>query len=171
LSRSSINGRGHAYIASDPATVWSALLDEQSLKFAIPGCEQLVRTGNNAFKATVMLGVGPIKGRFDANIELTELDEPRFAVLGGKLSGPLGAASGSGRLSLAGDKSGCRIEYSYDVRLSGRAAMVGGRMVNSATRRLVAEFFRRFALSIDGGASSAPPSWRKNIMKLFGAQR
>ena len=70
---------------------------------AAPGyssCEQLTRTGVNAFTAAVVLGVGPVKGHFTANVALSDLDEPRAAKLSGDLSGPLGAASGEGWLTL-----------------------------------------------------------------------
>ena len=98
----------------------------------------------------MILGVGPVAGHFDANVGLCDLDEPRSAVLKGNLSGPLGAASGVGRLTLVPQGEGCRIEYRYDIHLSGRAAMIGGRMLDGATRHLITAFFRRFASSLDG---------------------
>ena len=168
---SSINGVGQAFVQDGPSVVWTALLDEQKLKTAIPGCKRLTRTGNNTFKAAVVLGVGPVKGEFEANIQLTDLDEPRRAVLRGDLSGPLGAATGSGTISLASDRDGCRINYTYEIHLSGRAAMVGGRMIKAATRRLVREFFERFAQSIGGGKSAASPSLLAQLKKTFGAGR
>ncbi len=170
---SSINGEGLAYVAGDPQTVWSALLNENGLRAAIPGCERLERVGENAFKATVTLGVGPVKGSFKADIGLSDLDEPRSAVLKGVLSGLLGTASGTGLLTLVPQNGGCRIDYRYEIHLSGQAAMVGGRMVNAAARRLINEFFLRFAASLGevNRAGTSLPSWRARIKSLFGAQQ
>ena len=84
-----------------------------------------------------MLGVGPVRGRFAAHVELSDLDPPRAGVLSGTLDGPLGAASGRGRLVLAGEAAGCRISYDYDVQLTGKVAMVGGRLIEAAARHLI----------------------------------
>jgi 2-furoyl-CoA dehydrogenase large subunit len=168
-----ISGEGSTIVHASPQAVWSALLDETKLRQAIPGCEHLERVGENDFKAAVILGVGPVTGRFDADVGLCDLDEPRSAVLKGNLSGPLGAASGAGHLTLVPQGEGCRIEYRYDIHLSGRVAMIGGRMLDGATRHLINAFFRRFANSLDGThdrAASAIP-WRDRIRGLFGARR
>ena len=119
------------------------------------------------------MGAGPVRGRFDANISLADLDEPRSAVLKGGLAGPLGAASGAGHLMLTAHNGGCRIDYRYEIHLSGRAAMIGGRMLNSAARSLINEFFRRFAASLGRAnkAGASLPSWRARIKSLFGAQQ
>jgi 2-furoyl-CoA dehydrogenase large subunit len=159
-----ISGSGHVSIFKSPQAVWSALLAEETLKAAVPGCEELARTAENKFHATVTLGVGPVKGRFEADIELADLHEPHDALLRGRLSGPLGAAHGSGNLKLTAEGEGCRIDYAYNIHLSGRAAMIGGRMIRAATRRLVEEFFQRFARAIEG-ESGRKRSW---LQRLFG---
>jgi 2-furoyl-CoA dehydrogenase large subunit len=158
-----ISGSGHVVIAKSPHAVWAALLAEDTLKTAVPGCEELRRTAENKFHAIVTLGVGPVKGRFEADIELADLHEPNDALLRGRLSGPLGAAEGSGKLLLKAEGQGCRIDYAYNIHLSGRAAMIGGRMIRGATRRLVADFFHRFARAIEG--ESRKRSW---VQQLFG---
>jgi 2-furoyl-CoA dehydrogenase large subunit len=67
---------------------------------------------------------------------------------------------------------GCRIDYQYDIHLSGRVAMIGGRMLDGAARVLIGEFFRRFAMSLGGGAQELPQlAWYRRIAQLFGAGR
>src|SRR4029453_13300857 len=95
-----ITGAGSVEVHGTPQAVWSALLDEAKLRQAIPGCERLERVGTNLFKASVMLGAGPVRGCFEADVGLFELEEPRSAVLRGTLSGLLGAAAGAGWLTL-----------------------------------------------------------------------
>lgn len=166
-----VSGQGETVVPATAQEIWAALLDEHTLQTAIPGCRHIERVGEHAFKAQVMLGVGPVCGHFDANVCLRELDEPRSALLQGNLSGPLGAASGKGRLTLTPVKEGCRIAYCYDVHLSGRAAMIGGRMLNGAARQLVRLFFANFASRL--GAPVVPPErfWRRRFHQLFGARR
>jgi 2-furoyl-CoA dehydrogenase large subunit len=168
-SGSGINGSGTVTVPADPRTVWAALLDETKLRRAIPGCETLLSTGDNRYTAAVVLGVGPVKGQFEAKVTLSDLDEPRAAKIGGTLSGPLGAASGEGRLTLIAVGDGCRIDYRYNVHLSGRVAMIGGRMLHSAARQLIGEFFRRFSRSL-GGGDGASRSWKYRLTAMFGAR-
>jgi 2-furoyl-CoA dehydrogenase large subunit len=172
-SASGLSGGGSVIVRSDPQAVWSALLNEDELRQAIPGCERLARTGAHAFAASVVLGVGPVSGRFEAEVALFDLEEPRSAVLRGNLSGALGVASGEGRLTLASQNDGCRIDYHYDIHLSGRVAMIGGRMLDGTARHLINEFFRRFAVSLGGAEQPPPPevTWRTRLAKFFGAGR
>ena len=167
-----VQGSGSIVVAADPRAVWSALLNEDKLRNAIPGCTALTRTGENKFKAAVLLGVGPIRGQFDADVALSDLEELRSAKLSGALTGTLGAASGEGFLILSPEGGGCRVDYRYSIHLSGRAAMIGGRMLNGAARHLIAEFFRRFSRSL--GAPNVRPrakTWTSLFSKFFGARR
>jgi 2-furoyl-CoA dehydrogenase large subunit len=170
-SGAGLRGEGTVTVGADPQTVWAALLSEEALCRAIPGCERLDRRSATEFNAIVVLGVGPVKGQFDANVGLFELQEPKSAVIRGDLSGPLGAASGEGRLTLAAQGDGCRIDYRYEIRLTGRAAMIGGRMLGSATRQLINEFFRRLGRSLAGGGLVPAVPWRVRLLQLFGARR
>ena len=143
--RRGLTGSGSVVVLAAPEVIWPALLDPETLRKAIPGCEELARIGDNAYRATVTLGVGPVRGRFNAQVKLSDLEPPRAGVLSGTLDGPLGAASGRGKLALASDPAGCKISYDYDIHLTGKVAMVGGRLIDAATRHLIGEFFRRFA--------------------------
>lgn len=170
-SGNGIHGSGTVTVPADPRAVWAALLDETKLRQAIPGCETLSRTGDNRYAAAVVLGAGPVKGRFEAKVGLSDLDEPRAAKISGNLSGPLGAASGEGFLTLTAVADGCRIDYRYTVHLSGRVAMIGGRMLHGATRQLIGEFFRHFSRSLAGGDPTAQSrSWKDRLSAMFGTR-
>jgi 2-furoyl-CoA dehydrogenase large subunit len=158
-SRPGLCGSGTAQLARAPQAVWHSLFDEQTLRRAIPGCESLNRSGENSYKAVITLGVGPVRGRFDADVRVSDLEPPRAAVLTARIVGPLGAASGRARLTLEPAASGTRLAYEYDVNLSGTVAMVGGRMLDAATRKIVGEFLRRFA---DEGVSSGWLRWLRS---------
>jgi carbon monoxide dehydrogenase subunit G len=92
--------------------------------------------------------------------------------LRGAASGPLGAVSGSGRLTLNALNGRCRVDYRYEIHLHGAAAMIGGRMMNGAARQLINEFFRRFAVALGGPQDGADGTtgWRRRLGRLFGAQ-
>ena len=164
-----LTGEGSARLAAPPERVWHALLDPDRLAAAIPGCHRLELAGEHDYRAEVSLGVGPVRGRFRAQVRLTELDPPRAATLSGELAGPLGAAQGRGRVRLAADGAGTRIDYDYEVETGGKVAAVGGRMIEGAARAVVGQFFQR----LDGatGDPAAPASRWRRLLRRFGFGR
>ncbi|MFM1815700.1 MAG: hypothetical protein RLZ98_2395 [Pseudomonadota bacterium] len=144
-----LRGKGAVDVPAPPEKVWQALLDPESLKKVIPGCHSVSLVGPNHYKAEVSLGVGPIKGRFTAHVKLSDLVEPKSAVLSGSLSGPLGNAEGSGNVSLAPKDEGTHIEYTYAVAVAGKVASVGGRMLERAAGIVIGQFFSRLAATVD----------------------
>jgi len=150
-----VAGGGSMEIAAPPRTVWDALLDPELLRAVIPGCHALEATSENQYRAEVTLGVGPVRGRFHARVGLSDLEPPNAATLAGGIDGPLGQASGGGRVRLAASGAGTRIDYDYTVSVSGKAAAVGARMIKSAADIVIAQFFRRLARQLGAGATPA----------------
>ena len=167
--RRRLTGRGKTMVRQTPERVWQALLDEDVLKVAIPGCESLVRVAENKYKAIAVLGVGPVRGRFEADVQLSDLKPPASALLSVKLIGPLGTASGVGRLQMSPEPQGCSIAYEYQLYIAGRVAMVGGRLIDATAKHLISEFFRRFANALGGGGSKSAGllSWIRIVVRRF----
>jgi 2-furoyl-CoA dehydrogenase large subunit len=167
-----IAGSGALTVPAAPDAVWRALLDPAILRRTIPGCRSLDLVGTNSYRADVSLGVGVIKGRFTARVALSDLDPPRAATLSGGLDGPLGITVGSARVRLAAQGTGTRIEYDYNAEVSGKAAAVGGRMLDGATKVLINQFFQRLVAEMTGGAAptgEAAPSWWQRLLNWLGS--
>ena len=136
---------------------------------AIPGCHQLDQVGPNDYRADVSLGVGIIKGRFSARVALSDLDPPRGATMSGGLEGPLGISVGSGRVRLAPQGAGTQIDYDYVIEISGKAAAVGARMLDGATKVLINQFFQRLVAEMTGEPSEhVALSWWRRLIKALG---
>jgi 2-furoyl-CoA dehydrogenase large subunit len=162
-----IAGSGSLTVPAAPEFVWRALLDPTMLKRTIPGCHGLDLVGADSYRADVSLGVGIIKGRFAARVALSDLDPPRAATLSGGLEGTLGITVGSARVRLAPQGSATRIEYDYSAEISGKAAAVGGRMLDGATKVLINQFFQRLVAEMTGGAApgdQAKRSWWRRLL-------
>lgn len=165
---SSLHGRGETTISAARETVWEAILDPDVLADIIPGCRKMEQVRENRFRADISLGVGVVKGRFNAEINLSELDPPKSVVLSGELDGPLGTSRGSGKINLATVEGGTRIDYEYDVEISGKVAAVGGRMLQAAAEVLFDQFFKRLITVISGGSPSHEISWLKRLLRALG---
>ncbi len=143
-----LTGKGEVRVAMPPERLWHALLDPETLKRTIPGCHELETAGENRYRAVATLGVGPVSGRFDARIQLSDLVAPKSLTLSGDLIGSLGSSRGSGRLDLIPDGEGTRVGYDFEVNISGTVAAVGGRMLQGASRLLIDQFFKNLARQI-----------------------
>lgn len=167
-----LQGWGETIVPATPEQVWQTLIDPVRLARVIPGCHSLKLVGKDDYRAEVTLGVGAVRGRFAAQVQLSELNPPRSLVLGGSMSGPLGASSFSGDVRLDGVAAGTQVSYTYSVVISGKAAAVGGRLLDGATRVLVRQFFQRMAAQTSGHSETAPLTgfalWWQRIKKLLG---
>ena len=138
-----LRGHGSITVPATPDVVWRSMLDENVLQQIIPGCHALERTGDNAYTADVTMGIGPVKGRFNATVALEDLQEPASLRMKGGATGPLGASEFRGRVSLRPDGAGTVVEYRYTMLISGKVAAVGARMIEGASRALIGQFFKR----------------------------
>jgi len=150
---------GERRIEAPRETVWRALNDPEVLKASIPGCQELERTADNAFAATVQAKVGPVKARFEGEVELSDLNPPESYVISGSgKGGAAGFASGSAKVRLTEQDGGTLLEYSVDAKVGGKIAQLGSRLIDATARKLAGEFFDKFGALVEGGpaAESAP---------------
>ncbi|MBX9587774.1 MAG: molybdopterin-dependent oxidoreductase [Hyphomonadaceae bacterium] len=160
-----LHGAGEARVAAAPEAVWSALLDTRVLASIIPGCHDVEQVSATHFRADVTLGVGPVKGRYRAEVKLEDLVPPQSATLIGSAVGALGSAVGKGSVRLSGDDvGGTVISYEYDAEIGGKAAAVGGRLLDGAARIVIRQFFEALARRVAG---TAAPAWRLWLDRLL----
>jgi len=151
----SLQGEGSAHVGVPPQTVWDMLLDPQTLKAVIPGCHSVEKVSDTHFRADVTLGIGPVKGRYRADVRLSDLDPPRAVTLSGAAEGGLGFGGGEGRITLTPDgKGGTTVSYVYEAAIGGKVASIGGRLLDGAARVIIGQFFLALARQA-GGASAA----------------
>jgi 2-furoyl-CoA dehydrogenase large subunit len=160
-----LRGDGSTTVPAAPEAVWRMLLDPAALAKVIPGCRTLDAVGQDSYRGEVDMGVGPVRGRFQANVRLFDLDEPRQACLAGDIVGPLGSGSGTGTVTLEPVGEGTLVTYRYEVKAAGKVAAVGGRMLDGAARALIRQFFNSLVHQA-GGAK--PAGWWIRLKRLLG---
>jgi 2-furoyl-CoA dehydrogenase large subunit len=156
--RLALTGSGSAIVPETRDRVFHMLLDPALLRRTIPGCHELRVVGVNEYRADVSLGAGPVRGRFEAHVRLSDLLPPHAATLEGRVIGPLGAASGIGHIRLADVPEGTRADYDYEIAISGKVASIGGRMLDGAARAVIGLFFRQLITAT--GRAERWPWWR-----------
>jgi carbon monoxide dehydrogenase subunit G len=131
-----------AFDISAPMAVWEFLTDANRIADCLPGCQKLTRTGEETFEMEMRFGVGPISGVFRGSIRLHGLvptSEYQMTVDG---SGTPGFVKGDGTIQLTADGNGTLLHYSGDVSAGGPIASVGQRMIGSAARMVIDQFFK-----------------------------
>jgi len=166
-----ITGRGEVNVQLDRYVLWDALLDPLVLAAVIPGCHSLDKTDENAYRGDVTMGVGPVRGRFDLHLKLTDLNQPHNLTLHGTAQGALGVSKGTGLVKFYATDSGTRIDYEYGVDVSGKVAAVGGRMIEGAAKVLINQFFKRLVAYLDKGKTQRGSGWLKNLGFRIGSRR
>jgi 2-furoyl-CoA dehydrogenase large subunit len=136
----------------------------------IPGCHGLDQVAENDYRAEVSLGVGPVRGRFRAGVTLSDMDEPNAVTLSGGVDGPLGSSRGEGRVRLEAENGGTRVSYDYSAEITGKVAAVGGRLLESAARAIVNQFFERLVRQLKTTEPAAAPSPWRRILHWLGIE-
>lgn len=118
--------------------VWAALLDPDVLARTLPGCEQLEQVEENRFQGALTVKVGPVQGKFNGTVTLSDLVPPESYRLALEGQGPSGFMNGNGTLRLeeVGETVSVQtiLHYDVDAQVGGRIAGVGQRLLDSSAR-------------------------------------
>ena len=147
-----MNGSGSTLVMVAREKVWEVLLDPEALRAVIPGCKSLEVVGPYEYRIQASVGVGPVRGTFVISAKFSDLQAPQSASFAMEASGPLGFSSGGGAIRLDSEGKGTNVHYTYSVRLSGKIATIGGRMLDGAARVLIGAFFDALAKQAGGQA-------------------
>jgi YD repeat-containing protein len=128
---------------------WELLMDPEIIAACIPGCESLTRNADDQFSAVVTMKIGPVKARFNGDVQLTDLHPPHSCRIKGKGNGGLaGFAEGGATISLTEEDGTTRLDYDADAQVGGKLAQLGSRLIDSTAKKLAIEFFQKLEVEI-----------------------
>jgi len=132
---------GSHTINAPRALVFEMLQDQAVLAKATPGVQSMEKEREDRYKASLNLGIGPVKGSFDGSVEITEKEEPETMTLAVEGQGGPGGVKAVGRLVLEEEGDKTVIHWSGEPQISGRIASVGARLVGGVAKKLAGQFF------------------------------
>lgn len=138
---------GTVTLPAERQKVWTALLDPEVLKRAIPGCEEMEKKSDTEYAAKVKIAVGPIKARFAGAVTLTDIDVPNACTITGEGQGGIaGFAKGGAKVRLEDiPEGGTLLSYDVEANVGGKLAQLGGRLIDSVAKKFADQFFNNFA--------------------------
>ncbi|USG59709.1 carbon monoxide dehydrogenase subunit G [Sneathiella marina] len=145
---------GEELISASRERVWEALNDPEILRQAIPGCESVEKTGDDAFAATVKVKIGPVKATFKGDVTLSNIDAPNgYTITGEGKGGAAGFGKGGADITLKDADNGTLLAYDVNASVGGKMAQIGSRLIDGTAKKLAGEFFTSFNELVSNAAS------------------
>jgi 2-furoyl-CoA dehydrogenase large subunit len=165
-------GEGAAIVDAPRERVWAMLLDPAALASLVPGAHQVEKHADTGFRAEVTLGIGPVKGTYRAEIDLSDLAAPESMTLTGSAEGALGFGHGTGHVTLTEQAPGqTRIAYRYEAAIGGKVASIGGRLLDGAARVIIGRFFDSLGAHASGRRVGFVARLWRRVRHAFGGAR
>jgi carbon monoxide dehydrogenase subunit G len=137
---------GEYQLAAARQQVWAALNDADVLRRCIPGCKELEQKSPSEFAAIVALKIGPVSATFKGSVNLEDIDAPNgYRIVGQGNGGVVGFAKGGATVRLADNGGGTLLSYIAKAEVGGKLASLGGRLIQSTSKKLADQFFSAFA--------------------------
>ncbi len=172
---------GEQILSAPRERVWDLFNNPERLSKLIPGCEKLEVLGPDEFGGTINVGIASVKGVYSGKLKLEDKRAPEHykMVVDGK--GKQGFMRGSGTLDLeARDKSTTVVKYAGDVQVGGPLVQVGQRVIDSAAKMMMGQFFAAADAELKAEASGTVAKqgilinfWRwilRSIGSMFGSK-
>ncbi len=142
-------------INAPKAAVYAALNDPAILQQCIPGCDELVKLSDTEYEGKIVLKFGPVKAKMGCKLELDGSGAPdAFSLSGQGNGGAAGHAKGGADVTLTEQDGATVLRYEAKADVGGKLAQLGGRLIQSTSRKLAGDFFKAFAEVMDGESAS-----------------
>jgi uncharacterized protein len=121
--------------------VWEFITDPQKVVPCIPDLLESHFEGENRFQAIVKVGVGPVRGKFKLNCELSTVEPGVVMAL------PInGGGMGSGvdmkaEVTLSDIENGTLLKWECEGAVSGPIASIGGRLIDNQAKKIIQKVF------------------------------
>ena len=130
-------------LSAPPQHIWDLLMDSAVLARITPAISRLEPLGDDKYKAVAEVKLGPVKGAFSGEMELSDKREPEHFTLHIRQNSRMGNVSAEGRIELhPADHAETKVAFTGDAKLSGTLARMGQRVIGGVANTMVKQFFQ-----------------------------
>ena len=117
-------------------------MDTDTLARIVPGVSKLEKTGDNTFKSTVAIKLGPVSSSFTGNMQMEDIQPEKAFTLKVQQNSKVGNANAAIKIDVTPvDEKQTEVSFDGDVRLSGMLASMGQRVLGGVANTLSKQFF------------------------------
>jgi carbon monoxide dehydrogenase subunit G len=130
-------------VAEPVEKVWQFFSNIPQVATCLPGAELTEDLGDEKYRGTVAIRMGPVRLQFAGTADITERDEAARRVVvqaAGADEKGRGQASMTVTATLAKSGRGTRVDVTQDLQLSGAAAQYGRGMISDVSSVLMHDF-------------------------------
>jgi carbon monoxide dehydrogenase subunit G len=134
--------------------VYATMLDVERVAPCVPGAQVLEQSGEDSYKVSIKVKLGPIQMTYRGDVEIVERDEANHrAVMRARAreARGQGTADATVEMTLTADGEGTHGEIASDVALSGKAASMGRGIIQDVSGKLIDQFSANLATMLEGG--------------------
>jgi uncharacterized protein len=133
---------GEQTLSAPRERVWELFNDPDRLSKLAPGLDKLEVLSPDEFAGTINVGIAAVKGSYSGKIKLEDKRPPEHYQILVDGKGRRGFVKGSGTLDLKSKGPSETIaKYSGDVQVGGPLQQVGQRLIDSAAKMMLGQFF------------------------------
>ncbi|HEY4692720.1 MAG TPA: carbon monoxide dehydrogenase subunit G [Bellilinea sp.] len=122
--------------------VWEMFYDPAILASAVPGMDKLDVVAENEYEGVMNVRIGPVSGKFQGKLTLTDVVEPESLTLTVDGRGAPGYGKGVGKATFIQNPDGTTtLKYDGDMNIGGALASVGQRMIDSVAKSMIRSAF------------------------------
>ena len=108
------------------------------------GCEELQVVSENIYKADLKVGIAAVKGKYEANIEVKNINEPNSYTLVIHGEGNPGLVDAEADIYFEQkDEETTLVTYKYEADAGGKIASIGQRMLGGVAKLVINDFFKK----------------------------
>ena len=138
--------------------VWQTLLDLEKVAPAMPGARVLEKIDDDNYKVAIKVRVGPMSMEYRGDVEIADKDpEAQRAVMRVKAREARGQGNANADVVMHLEPRGDATHVTMDsnVQLAGRAAAMGGSMIQEVSAKLVDQFAQNLGSMLAGAPAAA----------------
>jgi carbon monoxide dehydrogenase subunit G len=134
-------------LTAQQAEVWALLQEVERIGACVPGVGTLDPMGDDSYRGTLKVKLGPISAAFGGQVKFVERTAPErmIAEISGldRVSASLVKATFTGLLIPAED--GTQLAYEMEVALRGKLGQFGGAVLQATAKKMTAQFVQCFS--------------------------
>jgi uncharacterized protein len=141
--------------------VYDALMDVERVAPCVPGAQVLDRKSDDAYEVAIKVKVGPMSMLYKGTVEIVDRRPEEYkAQMRAKAreSRGQGNADAQVHMTLTSDNGKTHGTIDTDVKLSGKAAAMGGGVIKEVSGKLVDQFAKNLAEMLGEGSASTKPT-------------